>query len=36
MSKRVASDPGRAVGNNDLDKEDVAGRMLCLKQYRSR
>jgi hypothetical protein len=24
------------LGNNDLDKEDIAGRMLCLQQYRSR
>jgi hypothetical protein len=28
--------PSRALGNNDLDKEDIAGRMLCLQQYRSR
>jgi hypothetical protein len=27
--------PSRALGNNDLDKEDIAGRMLCLQQYRS-
>jgi hypothetical protein len=26
----------RALGNNDLDQEDIAGRMLCLQQYRSR
>jgi hypothetical protein len=36
VSKRVASDPGRALGNNDLDKEDIAGLMLCIQQYRSR
>ena len=35
VSKRVASDPGRALGNNDLDKEDVAGLMLCIQQYSS-
>ena len=28
--------PSRALGNNDLDKEDIAGRMLYLQQYRSR
>jgi hypothetical protein len=28
--------PSRALGNNDLDEEDIAGRMLCLQQYRSR
>jgi hypothetical protein len=27
--------PSGALGNNDLDKEDMAGRMLCLQQYRS-
>jgi hypothetical protein len=26
----------RALGNNDLDKEDIACRMLGLQQYRSR
>jgi hypothetical protein len=29
-------EPSRALGNNDLDKEDIAGRMLCLQLYRSR
>jgi hypothetical protein len=28
--------PSRVLGNNDLDKEDIAGRMLWLQQYRSR
>ena len=29
-------EPSRTLGNNDLDKEDIAGRMLGLQQCRSR
>ena len=28
--------PSRALGNNDPDKENIAGLMLCPQQYRSR
>jgi hypothetical protein len=35
VSKPVASDPAVRWGN-DLDREDIAGRMLWLQQYRSR
>jgi hypothetical protein len=35
VSRRVASNPSVRWGNHDLDKEDIAGRMLGLPLYRS-
>jgi hypothetical protein len=35
VSKRVASDPAVRLGNKSSTRR-IAGRMLCLQQYRSR